>query len=111
EVEPREIELRELRLQVAFSGALRCDRTLELAGARRAVRPERLVPRDLGVGLRELGPQPGDVALGPKDVRPVLARIDLEQQVARVDEGAGRERDLGDVTRDARADLDAVDGF
>src|SRR5437867_2031559 len=110
EIEPGQVELRELRLELPLGRSLVGDRSLELAGARRAGRTQRLVADHLGLRPGELRAQSGDVALAPQDGRLVLARVDLEQEVAPVHERAGGAGDLRDETGDARPHLDAVDG-
>jgi len=78
DVELRQVELRELGLELALGRSTVRDRALELAGARGAGRAQRLVAGHLGFGTRELRAEPFDVAFGPQDRRLVFAGVDLE---------------------------------
>src|SRR5439155_542222 len=75
-----------------------------------AGRAQHLVAGHLGLRAGELRTQPGDLPLGAEDRRLVFARVDLEEEVTRLDERAVGERDLRDVAGHARPYLDAVDG-
>src|SRR5262249_57281678 len=98
EVEPG---LRELGLgahQLTLGRALAASRGVHLAFAHRSGTPQPLRATHLRARARQVGTQPGDVALALVDRGLILARVDLEEQVALLHQAPGIAVDLGDVS-------------